>query len=164
MVGDIGDQANDLKPAISKAIDEVEDILKGTEVIESGTDTLIQMLDNISLKWDGFVIEEPYSSPITGYLRNIEFPCDFCTTIAVECASSSVEIQEQTADIFSDLQETKLSVNDELMSQNETIMEAIDSFVTEIEDVERELLDLADTVNDGRDAVEQGTSCSLTTF
>ncbi len=124
-------------------------------MIEEGTDTLIQMLDDIAAKWDGYAISDEYTSTFTGFLRTIDFPCDFCTDIATECASSAAEIDSQTAGIFADLADTKESVGDELTNQNETIMDAISAFVAQIDDVEKSLLDFADTVESERDTVEE---------
>merc|ERR1719229_1663001 len=138
----------DLKDGMEFVIDEVQEILSDTSILSVGMSSLIGTLESISMTWDNYTVTSEWDGV------QYEFECEFCSTFGAEIAIITQEIDNQTASVFKDLDDTVTGIEDSLVNDSTVILEQMDDFIDSITTVRDEVEDVEDKVTESRDLVE----------
>lgn len=129
--GPILDMLDQLQPTVDSALDTINNSIG---IISNGTDGLVDELNQFNTTWAGYVVTTPLAT----------YACTYCTTVGTTMAELAVEIDDQTATMVADMQETVDSVESTLTSQVDEIRERIT-------DINGTMDDAVDNVDDGEE-------------
>ena len=138
----------DIKDSIITGIADVQVLLADTSILNEGSNTLIATLDSIALLWDNYNVTTDHNG------ETYSFSCGFCQTFSDRISNISLQIQDQTDEIFADLNNTVTSVDSALVqTENETVAQ-MDEFISTITDVRDDAENAETDVKDARPDVE----------
>jgi archaellum component FlaC len=139
---EIADSISGIGDAVQTAIGEVNKTLQGTDVIQSGTDDLIWMLNNTEHTWSEKYIYIEYKN------KTQNFSCAFCETISEQVGNVKTELETSVTPVFNDLGNVVDPIQDTLVDAGDDITSSIDDFSEMISDNDELITEQKELIDD----------------